>query len=89
MIARDARIREAISSGRTAWKSGQRSCMAERKVKRLLGASEITHAFRQLGFREFRTQGKPQAIKDAFECAKEYVADYEQIKESRKTALPF
>lgn len=65
------------------------SCMAERKVKRLLGASEITHAFRQLGFREFRTQGKPQAIKDAFECAKEYVADYEQIKESRKTALPF
>ncbi|MDR4434436.1 ATP-binding protein [Bacillus tequilensis] len=63
------------------------SCMAERKVKRMLSASEITHAFRQLGFKEFRTEGKPQAIKDAFECAKEYVADYEQIKGSRKNSI--
>ncbi|MCC2526916.1 ATP-binding protein [Bacillus halotolerans] len=63
------------------------SCMAERKVKRLLGASEITPAFRQLGFHEFRTQGKSQAVKDAFECAKEFVADYEQIKDSRKNSI--
>ncbi|MCI3988182.1 ATP-binding protein, partial [Bacillus vallismortis] len=30
---------------------------------------------------------KPQAIEDSFECTKEYVADYEQIKYSRKNSI--
>ncbi|MBT2573716.1 ATP-binding protein [Bacillus sp. ISL-51] len=62
-------------------------CADDRKVKRLLGASEITDAFRKLNFKGFRTSGKPQAVIDAYDCALEFIENFDRIKNSRKNSI--
>ena len=64
-------------------------CAAERKAERILSASEITGAFRKLDFKGFITRGKPQAVVDAYECALEYVENFDKIKTAGKQHCPF
>ncbi|WP_277714590.1 ATP-binding protein [Bacillus atrophaeus] len=62
-------------------------CVGERKVRRMLGASEITAEFSKLSFEGFHTAGKPQAVIDAYECAAEFVEHFQDIQSARKNSI--
>ncbi|MEC2401571.1 ATP-binding protein [Bacillus subtilis] len=72
------------------WKdtySKQCECVKRKKIARLMAASGITEEFEMLLFRNFITNGKPQMIKDAYECAVEYFKDFENIKGERANSI--
>lgn len=72
------------------WKdtySKQCECVKRKKIARLMAASGITEEFEMLLFGNFITNGKPQMIKDAYECAVEYFKDFEKIKGERANSI--
>ncbi|MFB0637460.1 ATP-binding protein [Bacillus rugosus] len=72
------------------WKttySKQCDCVKRKKIARLMAASGITEKFEMLLFRNFITNGKPQMIKEAYECAVEYFKDFEKIKGERANSI--
>lgn len=50
-------------------------------------ASEITDEFKRLGFKNFETKSKPQAVIDAYQTAVEYFRDFEGIRGERKNSI--
>lgn len=62
-------------------------CVKWRKARRLMRSSEITNEFKKLGFQNFKTDGKPQIIKDAYECALSYFHSFREIKGDRKNSI--
>lgn len=62
-------------------------CVQWRKAQRMMKSSEITDAFKKLAFKNFVTEGKPQVIKDAYDCAMEYYMDFEQIQNDRRNSI--
>jgi len=62
-------------------------CVAQRKSNRLMKSSEITEEFKRLGFQNFCTDGKPQVILDAYECALEYYQDFEIVRSERRNSI--
>ncbi|ARA85232.1 MULTISPECIES: ATP-binding protein [Bacillus] len=65
------------------------ACREWRKAQKLLKSSEITEQFKNLNFAQFKTKGKHQSVKEAYECAVEYVQAYRDIRESRKNSIAF
>ncbi|WP_245737057.1 ATP-binding protein [Salibacterium qingdaonense] len=63
------------------------SCIEWRRSQKLMRSSEITDEFRKLGFKNFSTEGKPQIIQDAYECAYEYFQRFEDIREQRQNSI--
>jgi DNA replication protein DnaC len=63
------------------------ACIEWRRVKRMMRASEITDEFKNLGFKGFRTDGKPQVIKDAYDCAVEYFQEFQVIRTKRQNSI--
>lgn len=62
-------------------------CVEKRKSNRLMKSSEITDEFKRLGFQNFCTDGKPQVIIDAYECALEYYQDFENVRKERRNSI--
>lgn len=72
------------------WKdtySKQCECVKRKKIARLMAASGITEEFEMLLFGNFITDGKPQMIKDAYECAVEYFKDFEKVRRERANSI--
>lgn len=72
------------------WKttySKQCECVKQKKIAKLMAASGITEKFEQLLFGNFKLDGKPQMIKDAYECAVEYFKDFEKIRGERANSI--
>ncbi|MCY8574328.1 ATP-binding protein [Bacillus haynesii] len=63
------------------------TCREWRKAQKLLKSSEITEQFKNLNFAQFKTEGKHQSVKEAYECAVEYVQAYRDIQESRRNSI--
>lgn len=62
-------------------------CVKWRKAQRLMKSSEITDEFKKLGFQNFVTDGKPQIVKDAYECALNYFQSFRGIKGNRRNSI--
>lgn len=62
-------------------------CVSWRRVQRLMKSSDITDEFKKLGFKNFRTEGKPQVIVDAYECALEYFQEFQEIRHERSNSI--
>ncbi len=72
------------------WKttySKQCKCVKQKKIARLMEASGITEEFEMLLFGNFITDGKPDMIKDAYECAMEYFKDFQKVKGERSNSI--
>lgn len=72
------------------WKdtySKQCECVRRKEIARLMAASGITEEFEKLLFGNFITDGKPDRIKDAYECAVEYYKDFQKIKGERQNSI--
>ncbi|MFB9827775.1 ATP-binding protein [Lederbergia wuyishanensis] len=67
--------------------SRQCKCVEQDRLKKIMKSSDITEEFKKLSFQNFRTEGKPQVIKDSYECAVEYFQEYEAIKDSRHNSI--
>ncbi|MFB4164785.1 ATP-binding protein [Alteribacillus sp. JSM 102045] len=65
----------------------QCSCIEWRRTHKLMRSSEITEEFRKLGFQNFRTKGKPELIRGAYECALSYFQNFTHIKSKRKNSI--
>lgn len=65
----------------------QCDCIEWRRARRLMKSSEITEEFKKLGFQNFTTEGKPQIIKDAYECALSYFKSFKDIREKRQNSI--
>ncbi|MFT0802196.1 ATP-binding protein [Bacillus swezeyi] len=63
------------------------ACRERRRAQKLLKSSEITEAFKNLDFEHFKTAGKHQSVKDAYECALEYGQVYPDIQKSRRNSI--
>ncbi|KKB73275.1 MULTISPECIES: ATP-binding protein [Bacillus] len=63
------------------------ACREWRRAQRLLKSSEITEEFKKLSFENFQTAGKHQSVKDACECALEYVQAYPDVHGSRRNSI--
>lgn len=62
-------------------------CVEWRKAVRMMRSSEITDAFKQLAFKNFVIEDKPEVIKDAYDCAMEYYLDFDKIREERRNSV--
>ncbi|WP_373431958.1 DnaA ATPase domain-containing protein [Bacillus velezensis] len=72
------------------WKttySKQCKCVKQKKIARLMEASGITEEFEMLLFGNFITDGKPDMIKEAYECAMEYFKDFQKVKGERSNSI--
>ncbi|WP_240486413.1 ATP-binding protein [Bacillus haynesii] len=72
------------------WKdtySKQCDCVRRKKLARLMAASGITEEFEKLVFGNFRTEGRPDLIKEAYDCAVEYFKDFEKIRGERSNSI--
>ncbi|WP_445668971.1 nSTAND3 domain-containing NTPase [Niallia sp. FSL R7-0648] len=63
------------------------NCVQSVKTNRILKSSEITEAFKSKGFKTFITEGKPQVIKDAFDCAVEYYQSFRDIRFTERNSM--
>lgn len=50
-------------------------------------SSEVTDEFRKLGFKNFRTEGKPEVIQGACQCAYNYFQNFESMREKRQNSI--
>ncbi|MGG1712500.1 ATP-binding protein [Bacillus licheniformis] len=72
------------------WKdtySKQCDCVRRKRIARLMAVSGITEEFEKLIFGNFKTEGKPKLIKDAYDCAVEYFKDFEKIRGDRSNSI--
>lgn len=72
------------------WKdtySKQCDCVRRKRIARLMAASGITEEFEKLVFGNFRTEGKPRLIKEAYDCAVEYFKDFGKIRGQRSNSI--
>lgn len=63
------------------------SCIEWRRTQKMMKASEITEEFRNLGFKNFITEGKPQIIQDIRDCAMTYFQEFESIRNTRTNSI--
>ncbi|QPC47132.1 ATP-binding protein [Mangrovibacillus cuniculi] len=62
-------------------------CINQFRVRKLMKSSHITEEFKRLSFKSFITEGKPQIIQDAFECAMFYGRDFQEIRSLRGNSV--
>ncbi|WP_256242021.1 ATP-binding protein [Bacillus sp. V3B] len=94
VVSEDDFLAGKVCSPESSWEwrdtySKKCECSAQIKTKKLMKASEITEEFRNLGFKNFLTDGKPQIISDIRDCAMAYLKAFETIHDERanSTAL--
>ncbi|WP_235775244.1 MULTISPECIES: ATP-binding protein [Paenibacillus] len=62
-------------------------CAAKKRVKRLMSSSKITEEFQRKTFSNFEQNGRPQIVLQAFQTARDYVINYEEIKGKRRNSI--
>lgn len=62
-------------------------CREIRRVERLMKGSAITEDFLKLGFKNFEVEHRPPIIVTAFNTAREYAKNFQQLKESRRNGI--
>lgn len=62
-------------------------CAEKKRIERMLKSSEITDEFKKLDFENFITKGKPEVVKDAYECALEYYQEFEHVRHERRNSI--
>lgn len=62
-------------------------CREKRRVERLFKSSQITDAFQKLGFKNFKVDGMPQPIVDAFHCSATYFRNFQAIRDTRHNSI--
>ncbi|MBU9711097.1 ATP-binding protein [Evansella tamaricis] len=63
------------------------TCLSWRRSERIIKSSEITDQFKNIGFGSFKTEDKPQLIKDLFRCAMDYYTDFDQFNKTRRNSI--
>jgi DNA replication protein DnaC len=81
-----------VCSPETAWEwhdsySERCSCIKQKNIDRRLKSSEITEEFRKNTFDNFITDDKDSLIVDAYECAKEYITDFQDVRRMRENSI--
>lgn len=92
VVLEDDLLAGKVCSPREIWQwrdtySKQCECVKKHRLNRLMRASEITEEFKSLRFTNFKTEGKPRVIVDAYECALEYYEEFHNIKKSRYNSI--
>nr|WP_309099209.1 ATP-binding protein [Fredinandcohnia onubensis] len=92
MVTEDDFYAGKVCSPEDSWEwrdtySKRCDCVVTRKLEKLMKSSQITEEFRKLGFQNFRREGKPQIIVDAYECALEYFREFKTISGDRKNSI--
>ncbi|MGG3737220.1 ATP-binding protein [Aeribacillus pallidus] len=62
-------------------------CAAQRKIERLFKSSEITEEFKKLNFTNFKREGRPQVVQEAFKCAVAYFKSFPNIRSQRRNSI--
>ncbi|WP_431308770.1 ATP-binding protein [Alicyclobacillus fastidiosus] len=62
-------------------------CSEKRRALRVLRSSRITEEFQRLGFRNFSIAGRPQAVRIAYEVAKEYNDKFAELVDDRCNSI--
>ncbi|MFJ7974872.1 ATP-binding protein [Peribacillus sp. NPDC096379] len=73
-----------------AWRttfSKRCACIKQKKMERLLKASDITDEFKKLGFKNFSLEGKPQIIVDMYDCSSSYLKRFLAIRTDRANSI--
>lgn len=63
------------------------SCLEQRRVERLMSASQITDKFRAKTFKNFYWKDRPDEVRKAFEKAFVYMQQFEEIRNSEKNSI--
>ncbi|WP_282201377.1 ATP-binding protein [Collibacillus ludicampi] len=71
--------------GREYWRLC--GCLERKKAQRLMRSSQMTDELRSLGFRNFATEGRPLCVKSAYECARDYLKRFEEIRATRRNSI--
>jgi DNA replication protein DnaC len=71
--------------GREYWRFCE--CREKKKVERLFKSSQITEEFQKMGFRNFKIEGRPRVVIDAYETAKEYLEYFDRFRNSRHNSI--
>lgn len=58
-------------------------CVERKRTEKIMKNSTITKEFAKLGFQNFETENKDQAIKDMHECALSYFKSFNDIRKER------
>ncbi|WP_248560283.1 ATP-binding protein [Niallia sp. NCCP-28] len=92
MVLEDDFLAGKICGPEQAWEwrstySKKCNCVKAVKTNRILKSSEITEAFKRKGFKSFLTEGKPQVIKDAYDCAVEYYQNFREIRNTERNSM--
>lgn len=56
------------------------NCQVQKKLQNLFKSSQITPAFRAKTFDSFITADRPPAVRDMFECAKDYAKRFSELR---------
>lgn len=72
-------------NGIEVWKFCE--CRDKKRIQRLMKASQITDEFKKKSFSNFRCEGRPALIQDAYETVVEYWEAIPEIKDSRKNSI--
>lgn len=62
-------------------------CQKSARIHRMFKSSHITEAFQQLGFKNFTTDGRPQAVVNAKAAALDYLKRFKAIRADRNNSL--
>jgi DNA replication protein DnaC len=62
-------------------------CTKNRQAKHLMKFSEITDEFKNMTFSNFILEGKPEAVQQAHQCAKDYFIEFDHIKDKRNNSI--
>ncbi|MDE5054872.1 ATP-binding protein [Niallia taxi] len=92
MVPEDDFLAGKVCSPAEAWQwkdtySQKCDCVIAIKTNRILKSSEITEAFKSKGFKNFVTDGKPQVIKEAYDCAVEYYQSFREIRFTEQNSM--
>jgi DNA replication protein DnaC len=62
-------------------------CAKKRQSEHLMKFSEITDEFKKMTFGSFIVEGKPDAIREAHQCAVDYFVEFDFIKDQRRNSI--
>lgn len=62
-------------------------CAKKRQANHLMKFSEITDEFKKMTFSNFILESKPEAVRQAHQCAKDYFVEFDHIKDHRHNSI--
>ncbi|MDH7578492.1 MAG: ATP-binding protein [Bacillota bacterium] len=59
-------------------------CSEQKRLENLFKSSQITPEFRQKTFDKFIISGRPKAVKDMFDCARDYAEKFDELRNEER-----